>query len=203
MGHYFHFSGTKFIMREDPLLQQEAGVPIQETDGDFSSMDDGLAILGVSKESIDYLGEMFRLVFERNNSSRNGLSMLNGAIYALSSRKNNSEWREHCAGSLRELIHECRGQGQISNWFCNTFKGKNRQFPTNTTHSTEYARIDGFYNYFSEIHHHNSLHIIQKLQFLYGNNIKVGDDTPERFIIAVKDFIQMLISFFSDHVKQI
>ena len=163
----------------------------------------GLDLLGLSQESVTYLGNIFAIVFKENKSSRNGLSMLNGALYSLGSKGSNPEWREHCAGSLRELIHECRGEGQIANWFCQAFKAKNSAFPNSTTHSTEYARIDGFYNYFSEIHHHNSLHIIQRLQFLYGERIKVGDDTPERFIIAVKDFIQMLHTFFSTHVKQL
>jgi len=163
----------------------------------------GLDLLGLSQDAIDYLGKVFQIIFKENNSSRNGLSMLNGALYALGSRNSNPEWREHCAGSLRELIHECRGVGKISTWFCQAFKAKNLSFPNSTTHSNEYARIDGFYNYFSEIHHHSSLYIIQRLQFLYGDNIKVGDDTPERFVIATKDFIQMLNLFFKEHAKQL
>jgi|GEM_PF-2236762 len=163
---------------------------------------EGLVLVSVSQEDVEYLGKKFNEIFTKNNSSRNGLSMLNGALYALGAKqKNNPEWREHCAGSLRELIHECRGVGQISSWFCGTFKQKNSTFPNSLTNSEDYAKINGFYDYFSEIHHHNSLHIIQRLQFLYGDHVKVGEDSEQMFVKAVRDFIQFMLTFFRKHVK--
>lgn len=186
-------------MQEDTVLAQEKSASADEETID--PIKEGLAILGIDRKNIVYIGKIFKEIFKQNGSSRNGLSMLNGALYALGSKTNDPEWREHCAGSLRELIHECRGPGQISAWFCKTFKDKNVDFPNSTTGFDDYAQIDGFYNYFSEIHHHNSLYIIQRLQFLYGDHIKVGDDSQEMFIRAVKDFIKKLHSFFKKHIK--
>jgi hypothetical protein len=187
-----------------PKLIQTENIPLFQApaiDTDFIKK--GLTALSLQKDVIDYLGERFKTIFEKNNSSRNGSSMLNGAMYALGSRGLDPEWREHCAGSLRELIHECSGDSKICNWFCNAFKEKNNDFPDTSTHRIFYAQINDFYDYFSEIHHHNSLHIIQRLQSLYGSQIKVGDDTPEMFVRVVKDFIEKLNTFFNEHVKTV
>jgi hypothetical protein len=189
-------------MQPDPVLKEESKTLNQNSEPDFDLKKEGLLIIGLSDEDIKYLGSTFNQIYTKNRSSRNGLSMLNGALYALGSKaKKNPEWREHCAGSLRELIHECRGAGQISSWFCDTFKEKNPAFPNSTTHSDVYARIDGYYDYFSEVHHHSSLHIIQRLQFLYGDQIKVGDDSEEMFLRVAKEFVQSMLSFFRDNIK--
>lgn len=186
---------------QDPLLDEQSKTADSESDF-FDFRKEGLLIVGVSDGDISYLGSIFKQIYAKNKSSRNGLSMLNGALYALGSRqKSNPEWREHCAGSLRELIDECSGSGRICTWFCNTFKEKNPSFPNTSTHSDQYARINGYYDYFSEIHHHNSVHILQRLQFLYGDTIKVGDDSEEMFLRVAKEFIQSLLSFFREHIK--
>jgi hypothetical protein len=191
-------------MQPDPLLKEDPKTSNQKIDSDFDFRKEGLLIIGLSNEDIGYMGSIFNEVYAKNNSSRNGLSMLNGALYALGTKqKKNPEWREHCAGSLRELIHECRGVGQISSWFCNTFKEKNTNFPSSSSHSDTYARIDGYYNYFSEVHHHNSLYILQRLQFLYGEDIKVGDDSEEMFLKVAKEFLQSMLSFFQDNIKNV
>lgn len=167
-------------------------------------LSDGLLTLHLNEEVITYLGKIFKEIFEKNKSSRNGLTMLKGAIFSIGTRKqNNPEWREHCAGSLRELVHECRGIGKISKWFCNTFKEKHSNFPNSSKARDEYARIDGFYKYFSEIHHHNAVYIIQRLQFLYGGEVKVGDDNDEMFLQAVKDYIELLFKFFRKNIKEL
>ncbi len=186
-------------MDEDPLLKKGASAESEKTD----PIKEGLLIVGFDEKAILYLGETFQKIFDANSSSRNGLSMLRGALHSLGSQKNDPEWREHCAGSLRELIHECRSPGQISTWFCKAFKTKNSNFPNITSHSNDYAQIDRFYGYFSEIHHHNSLYILQRLRLIYGDQIKAGDDSKETFIKAVKDFLEKLHSFFLEHVKNI
>jgi len=163
----------------------------------------GLVTLSLKKETVDFLGQKFALIFESNGSSRNGLSMINGALFALGSRGRDPEWREHCAGSLRELIHECRGTDRIHSWFNEAFKSKNENFPKLQESKTHFERINGFYDYFSEVHHHSSLYIIQKLQFLHGPQIKVGDDTPEMFIALAKEFIELLVLFFEQYAKNI
>ena len=190
-------------MEEDPLLVDKKN-NVAQLEKSFDFVKEGLISINTSEEDINYLGNIFNEIFAANNSSRNGLTMLNGAMYALGTRqKENLEWREHCAGSLRELIHECRGTGNISRWFCNTYKENNNNFPNSKTASKEYSKIDAFYNYFSEIHHHNSVHILQKLQSLYGSKIKVGDDSEKMFVKVVKDFVETLLNFFHENIKNI
>lgn len=105
-------------MEEDPLLQKGVSPEIGKND----PIKEGLQVVGLDENVIIYLGERFKQVFDTNGSSRNGLSMLRGAMFALGSQDGNPEWREHCAGSLRELLNECTTGPKISTWFCD-FQG--------------------------------------------------------------------------------
>lgn len=173
---------------DDPLLKgKEGAVVAPET----MSVEDVLLSWSLAEGDIEALGERLSLVYQANGSARNGASMLRGALFALSSRPmKNPEWREHAASSFREILHEWKAAGNISNAFCKAFKPGNDAFPNMSTHGNEYRRLNGFYEYFSEICHHNATNILYKLQALYGAGMKAGDDTPETFLRAAGDFIR-------------
>ncbi len=165
----------------------------------ISSAEKGITF---SNENIERLGKFFTQVFEVVGSSRNGLTMLQGAVFALGSKDfENKEWKEHCAASLRELLHHWKGtSGNISRDFNLTFKTKNPDFPTMITSPETYQRLNFYYTYFSEKCHHSPARIYP-LRNLYGEDIKDGDDSDEMFFRVVRDFLSELGDFFRAHVK--
>ncbi|MFA6193477.1 MAG: hypothetical protein WC726_01250 [Parcubacteria group bacterium] len=156
------------------------------------------------KPSIDFIGEFFNKVFVTVKSSRNGLTMLNGAIFSLGSEKfENKEWREHCAASLRELFHHWKGNpGLISE----AFNKMDPNIPTINSdrgiHEIEYKRMKLYYDYFSEICHHQSAFIILKLRNLYGEEIKTGEDNEKMFLKVVRDFLVEMEIFIKIYAKK-
>ena len=189
-------------MQQDDLLKTKKTTSQEITS--FDPTKEGLLILGLTENEIMHIGKMFNLVFEANNSSKNGVSMIKGALFSVGTKKyENSEWREHCAGSLRELLDSCSTHGEVSDWFCKAFKGKNKDFPSMKTNPNDYKKISAFYDYFSEIHHHNATYILYRLRVLYGQDIKTGNDSEELFIKVVKDFIQFLLLFFKKNAPNI
>lgn len=174
---------------EDLLLKEKGGASVAP---ETMSVEDVLLSWSLTHGDLDGIGERLSLVYQANGSARNGASMLRGALFALSSRPmKNPEWREHAASSFREILHEWRtGAGSISTAFCKAFKPGNDAFPNMSTHGNEYKRLSCFYDYFSEICHHNATNILYRLQALYGPDIKAGDDTSEMFLRAAGDFIR-------------
>jgi hypothetical protein len=191
---------------EDQALKDKGGVPVnpEYSGGRIDFIGDGLALVKLQETDLEYIGNYFQAIYRQNSSSRNALSMLRGAMFSLGSKSyGNPEWREQCAGSLREILDGCAGQGNIANWFCATFKAKNQDFPSNSSNPEYYKRMQDFYAYFSEVHHHDCINILQKIQDLYGADKKAGDDTEELFINAAGDFIGYLVKFFNTNVKNL
>lgn len=156
---------------------------------------------GHTRAAIEKLGVDLNYIFEENGLSKNGLTYLRGAVFALNSADlGNDEWREHTASSLREILHEWKSHGAISNALCKVLKKDGNDFPSSGTHPTEYRRLEAFYGYFSEICHHRSTYIIHRLRVLYGNDIKTGNDDTEMFLRVVKDYIQELVALFRGYI---
>lgn len=156
---------------------------------------------GHAKATIEKLGTDLNYIFEQNGLSKNGTTYLRGAVFALNSIDlGNDEWREHTAASLREILHEWKSSGAISNAFCKALKKNGNNFPTSGTHATEYRRLEAFYGYFSEICHHRSTFILFRLRVLYGDGIKAGDDNTEMFLAVIKDYIQELVTLFRGYI---
>ena len=191
---------------EDQALKNFGGIPVSsQYSGDkIDFIGDGLSLVKLQQADLEYIDNYFKVIYRQNSSTRNALSMLRGAMFALGSKGyGNPEWREQCAGSLREILDGCAGQSKIANWFCETFKTKNLDFPSNSSNPEYYKRMQDFYAYFSEIHHHDCINILQKIQDIYGADKKAGDDTEELFITAVGDFVNYLKVFFNTHVKNL
>ncbi len=190
----------------DSVLKEQKGYDTAGTV--FSDRQKALALLEIIEDDVVFLGAVFEKIYRKNKSSRNAQSMINGAIFAVTSRNNgNPEWREHCAGSLRELLDECSDPGKMSTWFCDTFNnhgGRTAGFPSYTSNPDAYKKLGKFYDYFSEIHHHSAREILERLQDIYGReNIKTGSDSEETFTRAAKDYIKELLTMFRGRVSDV
>ena len=122
--------------------------------------------------------------------TRNALTMLQGAIFALGSKKENVEWKEHCASSLREIVHEWHGNGQD---FCGEF----REFFPNSPKATDteaYKNFKSYYGYFSGIGHHNASGIMGSLQNLKKDSTLKLEDCykDDVFLESVKGFFTVV-----------
>jgi hypothetical protein len=186
---------------EDPSLKNQQQISIQSNQLTISS--DGLAIISISEDQIIFVGQKFNKIFNNKKKARNVITMLQSAVFSLSSKNaENPGWREHCSSSLRELLDEWSGDGgKICTAFNDVFKTDNASFPSTKTHQQEYKTLQEYYGYFSDICHYNATGVLQHLQFLLDETAKPGDDTPENFIKVVKNFIIFLFNFFSTHVK--
>ena len=187
---------------KDPILKDKEGHGIAG-DEEFSFFSDGLNAINLTQTQIDFVGKKFTEVFEHNNSSRNGLVMARGAMFAIGSKKyGNEEWREHAASSVRELLHKWkRNVGYLADDFKKTFISRNDSFPTVETHSDEYSRIVAYYSYFSCICHHEANDIIICARKLDGEGRKAGHDSDEDFLKKVEDFFRFFVQFFSKYAK--
>lgn len=149
-----------------------------------------------SSVDIKKIERFFQKVFDETGSQRNAASLMSGAFFAIASEKTNPEWQEHCASSLRELIHEWRGSaGAISNAF-NLVKGKTEGFPSMKTNSDFYLRMNQYYDYLSGKCHHDHSEAVRKLRNIYGDQkIKIEADdifkrTAAMFLSELFDVIK-------------
>jgi hypothetical protein len=176
---------------DDPLLKNQAGgSPIDE-----SPLASGLYEAGITNDQLNAVGIFFNDVYEkvRNKKTRqvtrNALTMLQGAIFALGSKEENVEWKEHCSSSLREIIHEWDGNGHD---FCGEF----REFYPNSPKATDteaYKNFKSYYGYFSGIGHHNASGIMGSLKSLKKDSTLKLEDCykDEVFLESVKGFFNL------------
>lgn len=182
---------------KDPELQE------REVSGDGSSSDydpftDGLFTAGLSKKQVEafglFLNELYQKVRDNHNRqvTRNALTMLQGAIFALGTQKlKNPEWKEHCASSLREIFHEW-SEGQIESDFALFYKNKGEKLTNDESESFKEFRLH--YQYFTGIDHHNASTIQASLiALLKDNTLKLEDCYKDDvFIERVKGFFSKL-----------
>lgn len=166
---------------------------------------DGLYIVGLSKEGTetygDFLNELYQKVRDTHKCqvTRNGLTMLQGAIFALGTKKQgNPEWKEHCASSLREIFHEW-SEGQLES-DCVLFYKNNGEKLT-ADESETFREFKLHYQYFTGIDHHNASTIQGSLiAILKDKTLKLEDCyKDEIFIDRVKIFfakLNAILGFF-------
>lgn len=170
--------------------------PISDSQNPFS---EGLFVAGRTKEQIESYGLFFNNLYIEIGSTRNALTMLQGAIFALGAKKlNNPEWKEHCAGSLREIIHEWKGSGGFQSDFNKHLRNKDNRLTQEEKEVFRELQIQ--YQYFSGIHHHDAAGIMGSLHsLLKGNSLKLEDCyCDEVFLGQVKKFfsnIEKIIGF--------
>ena len=194
-------------MNEDPLLK---GRDVYSTpdDGGVPFFKDGLQEVNLTKDQVEFVGRKFQKVFEKINSSRNGLVMANGAIYAIGSRKNgNMEWRAHSASSVRELLHKWKtNAGRLQNDLKTTFLSGNSNFPAlkknDSSQNELYETMIAYYSYFSCVCHHEANDVIICARALDGESRKTGDDSEEDFLKKVESFFRFFEKFFSEYGKE-
>lgn len=167
-------------------------------------MNNGFSKIKISDEKLQKIGCFFNKVFKTVGSARNGLTMLEGSVFALGSKDfRNKEWAEHCSASLRELLHHWKGNpGQISKSFNLAFKNGESKFPNIKTDREFYERMSFYYYYFSGKCHHNPEGSLYALRALYNDeSIKTADDSDEKFLEVVKDFLEELSDFVNKYDK--
>ncbi len=167
---------------------------------------EGLFLVGVTNEQIDFWGlflndfyQKIRHKYERQ-VTRNALTMLKGAIFAIGTKEKNPEWKEHCASSLREIFHEWSNinNGGLESDFVYFYKDKGNKKLTDGEKGI-FKRFKLHYQYFSGIDHHNASTIMDSLQNLLNNqSLKLEDCYKnEIFIERVKEFFSILNKIIS------
>ncbi len=182
---------------KDPALEDKT-ISGEGISSDYNPFTDGLFTVGLTKEQVDtvgaFLNDMYQKVEKKHGRqvTRNGLTMLRGAIFALGTQKlKNPEWKEHCASSLREIFHEWSG-GQMESDFVLFYRNRGEKLTTDE--SDNFKEFKLHYRYFSGIDHHNASTIQASLRaLLKDNSLKLEDCyRDDVFIERVKNFFSKL-----------
>jgi hypothetical protein len=174
------------------------------TDGissDYDPFANGLFIVGLVKEQVEACGLFINELYQKKREgnldhqiTRNALTMLRGAIFALGTQKiKNPEWKEQCASSLRETLHEW-SEGRINNDFLLFYRNRGEKLAADE--SEVLKELTFHYQYFSGIDHHNASRIQASLIALLKNNsLKLEDCYKDEV------FIERVKIFFSNWLK--
>lgn len=134
---------------------------------------EGLYVAKLTNQQLEKFGSFLNNFYDdiriqhRKRITRNAMTMLRGAIFALGTKAlNNPEWKEHCASSLREIFHEWNGEGGFRTDFVQFFmKGAK----LSSDESEIFVEFWKYYRYFTGIDHHEASAITGSLQSLTGN----------------------------------
>jgi len=159
----------------------------------------GLYVVGIVDEEIESLGIFMEDIYKkmcekgmRTQITRNALTMMKGAIFAIGTNKlNNPEWKEHCASSLREIYHEWKNQ-DFTHCFQSFFRGEN--LPLTEEEKNILKTFYHHYDYFSGIDHHEVGKYVGALKAISGDHELKPDHCykDDIFIERVKDFFLLL-----------
>jgi hypothetical protein len=206
-----NFGGGKIEIHNHYNSGVEVGTPddIFNKPGVASSqvsdiLESGYSLIDISKEDLDWIGEIFNQIFEKHKSPRNGLTMLKGAVFALGSKKyNNKEWREHCALSLRELLHDWKEWPRIAAAF-KKINNEKINFPdAKGPDLVIYQKMQYYYDYFSSTcHHYNTFATFSLRLILDDKNLKDSDNNDEMYLKIVNSFINMTLSLMNNCINK-
>lgn len=189
--------------------------PILEKRGTFvdnqEPFTNGLYISGLTKKQIELFGLFFNDLYEKMRNkyrprqiTRNALTMLQGAIFSLGTKTlNNPEWKEHCASSLREILHEWDGSGKFESDFVLFYRDQNTCLTSKELIIFKEFRLR--YQYFSSIDHHEASGIMNSIIALSkDSSLKLEDCYNDKvFFAQVKGFFSNLskIIEFSEKIE--
>lgn len=185
----------------DEIKDQELKGKSALSDGISSDNDpfsNGLYMAELTKEQVEasgsFMNELYQKVRDKYNRqvTRNALTMFRGAMFALGTQKlKNPEWKEQCASSLREALHEWK-EGLINADFVLFYRNEGEKLTTEE--SETFKELNFHYQYFSGIDHHNASKIQASLiALLKDNSLKLEDCyKDEIFIKRVKTFFSNL-----------
>lgn len=188
-------------------LNPQGGLSIDGGGGSSTPLAKGLYIANLTNDQLRLAGEFFNDLYEKIRTrsrsprqvTRNALTMLTGAVFALGSKESeNIEWKEHCSSSLREILHEWEGNGH-------DFVSEFREYYPSSPKSTEtetYKQAKLYYQYFSGIGHHNASGILSALSALKKTSTLKLEDCyqDDIFIETVKGFL-VCIAEIIEHSK--
>lgn len=165
----------------------------------------GFEVIGLSHDRMEFIAACFDRVFKEDRCSRNGYVLIDGIVYAIGSRDfGNRGWREHAAQSTRETLDQWKkNRGKISEAFFRAFKQKNPSFPQHTQDQfkASYEKMVFFYSYFSAAVHQDSFSVLRTLQEGGDLRIRPGDDSDEKFVEQIKEFLYYFDDFFTKHAS--
>lgn len=185
-------------------LNPQGGFSVNSGTQGSTPLASGLYLANLTNDQLQLVGLFFNEIYEKVRTrartprqvTRNALTMLTGAMFALGSQKSeNIEWKEHCASSLREVLHEWEGNGH-------DFSSEFREYYPNSPKSTEtesYKQAKLYYQYFSGIGHHNASGILSSLSALKkSSTLKLEDcykddvfvETVKGFFICMAEIIE-------------
>ncbi len=155
----------------------------------------GLELIGITIQDIHKIANFFEYMYQysrKDNIARYPLTMIQGAVFAIGTSKlNNPEWKEHCASSIREIMHAF-GSGSS---FVDTFISI-EVFKEDKKLIDELDKVKYYYNYFTGIDHHEPEKVIYALKGL-GYSIKWDEHNNFIFIEQVKNFFDYLLEIIS------
>lgn len=155
----------------------------------------GLFIAGITNDQVQAYGEFYNDLYQKvrdrrsRQVTRNALTMLRGAIFALGTQSmDNPEWQEHCGSSIREIFHEWTG--------LDTFKNDFKEFYPDgwrTEDAPTFSELWSHYQYFTGIDHHEASGVLASLQSLLNNRALKQEDCYKEgiFVDRVKRFLQI------------
>lgn len=191
-------------INEDPGLKNVE--KISSLEGSIASIDDscdpldyldqGFFTAKVTEAQANFISDFFNDLYQKIDKkknrqiTRNAAMLIKGAVFALGTKNINVQWKEHCAGSLREIFHEWYGCGR-------GFVKELREIYPNCPKSNEtviYNQIKRHYQYFSSISHHNDSGIMWSLISIMSNST-LGKDlahSDKIFLERVEEFLVLL-----------
>lgn len=182
----------------DPELEGKS-VALDTQPSTEIELGNGLEILGLAEEQIEqygiFINEFYDLLRDDDRGqqiTRNGLTMLRGAIFAVGSRlRSNPEWKEHCATSLREIFHQWNG---LANFQSDLNKYYRKKENLSVDEKDIVRKFWVIYRYFCGVDHHNASSIMGSLQSLHNDSSLKLEDCyhDEIFIKTAKDFFSTL-----------
>ncbi len=164
--------------------------------------EEGLYVLEINNSQIETCGKFVNNFYkikskrEKIEITRNALTMMKGAVFAVGAREyQNIEWKEHAASSLREVFHEWTN-GDLAGDF-------NKYYIDNTRLTNEQKlllkTLRQQYQFFSGIAHHSHTKILHSMQALKGDvNLKYDNCIDDNlFIMEIKKFFKNIITLLS------
>ncbi len=161
---------------------------------------EGRDLLGLGEEKIKkcggFLEDFYEKIYKKSHrtlgTTKNPYNMIQGAIFAVGSQKDNIEWKRHSSASLREIIYVwVHIKKNISKDFSDSYKKDSDSGGISDNERESLNMLTKYYGYFSAIHHNDEVGILNSLKSLEKEAVLEIDDCLKTvmFIKQVKGFL--------------
>ena len=178
------------------------GISTSENKADFL-VDEGLQVIDLTQAQLEevstFYNDMYlsqKVLNPRKEISNDTKRHVGGSIFALGSSKYNPEWKEHCASSLREMMHPWKDKSML-NAYKNIYTDYNGLDQKIKDESSQLCNgLNIYYRYFSGIVHHNPTGIVSAYRDLGATPVEDYEEC-----ITDRRFVNIVQRFFTDSLK--